>query len=186
MEELKQSIEKIKNEEVSVHVVHGAAGAITENDVLLAQTTGAIIIGFNVRPDSNAKKLAEKLDIDIRFYNIIYNVIDDLELAIKGMLAPKFEEKVIGHAEVRVLYKFSKVGTIAGYMVKDGVITRSSMVRVLRDNVVVIDTTIETLRIQKDDVKEVKTNFECGIKLVNFNDVKEGDIIEAYVTEQVK
>ena len=186
VEALKQSLEKIKNEEVKVNCIHGAAGAVTENDVLLAQTTNSIIIGFNVRPDANAKKLAEKLNIDVRFYTIIYNVIDDIEAAIKGMLAPKFQEVVIGHAEVRVLYKVSKIGTIAGCMVKDGKITRNAKVRILRDNVVLIESEIDSLKIQKDDVKEVKSGFECGIKLTNFNDLKEGDIIEAYVNEQIK
>jgi translation initiation factor IF-2 len=186
MEALKQSLEKIKNEEVTVRCIHGAAGAINENDVLLAQTADAIIIGFNVRPDVNAKKLAEKNNIDIRYYSIIYNAIDDIEAAIKGMLAPKFEEVVIGHAEVRVLYKISKLGTIAGCMVKDGRITRASSIRVLRNNTVLADTSIDTLRIQKDDVKEVKSGFECGIKLAGFNDFKEGDVLEAYLNEQIK
>jgi translation initiation factor IF-2 len=186
VEALKQSLEKIKNEEVKINCVHAAAGAINENDVLLAQTTNSVIIGFNVKPDVNAKRLAEKLGVDIRFYDIIYRVIEDLELAIKGMLAPKFEEVVIGHAEVRALYKISKVGTIAGCAVKDGKITKNSKVRIMRNNVVVVDTTIDTLKKEKDDVKEVKSGFECGIKFTNFNDLKEGDIIEAYIDQEIK
>jgi translation initiation factor IF-2 len=186
VEALKTSLLKLKNEEFKVNIVHGGAGAINENDVLLAQASNAIIIGFNVKPDNNAKKLAEQSGVDIRFYKIIYNVIDDIEAAMKGMLAPKFEEIIQGHAEVVALFKVSKIGTIAGCMVKDGKITRNSSVRLLRENVVVADSTIETLRIQKDDKTEVKAGFECGIKLKDFNDIKEGDIFEAYIEQQIK
>ncbi|MGD9901420.1 MAG: translation initiation factor IF-2 [Spirochaetales bacterium] len=186
VEALKQSLLKIKNDEAEVAFISGGAGAINENDVLLAQTANAIIIGFNVMPDVNARKLADKTGVDIRFYDIIYNVIDDFEAMIKTMLAPKFEEVIIGHAEVRVLYKISKIGTIFGCIVKDGKITRNSKVRVLRKDNVIATASIETLRIQKDDVKEVKLGFEFGIKLANYNDAMEGDILEAFVEEQVK
>jgi len=186
MEALKQSLEKIKNDEVSVRCVHGAAGAINENDVLLAQTTNSIIIGFNVKPDANAKRLIDKEGVDVRFYDIIYNAINDVEAAVKGMLTPKYEEVIIGHAEVRVLYKISKIGTIAGCVVKDGRITKNAKVRVMRNNKLLVDTNIETLRILKDDVKEVRSGFEFGIKVPNFNDFLEGDIIEAYVQELIK
>jgi translation initiation factor IF-2 len=183
---LKQSLEKVENEEVKVNCVHAAAGAVNENDVLLAKTTNSFIVAFNVKPDVNAKKQADKLGVDVRFYSIIYNAIDDVKSAISSMKTPKFREVILGHAFVKVIYKISKVGTIAGCLVKDGKITRNANVRLLRDNIVIVDTSIDTLKIQKDDVKEAKSGFECGIKLSNFNDIKEGDILEAYTSEQIK
>jgi translation initiation factor IF-2 len=182
VEAIKESLLKLSNEEVKVNVVHAVAGAINESDVLLADMTKSIIIGFNVRPDSNAKLLAEQNNVDIRLYRIIYDAIDDVTNAIKGMLAPKFREQYIGRAEVRVIYKISGVGTIGGCMVKDGKIVRNANARVLRDNTVVCDTMISSLKRLKDDVKEVTSGFECGIGLDNFNDLKEGDIIESFST----
>ncbi|MDD3946811.1 MAG: translation initiation factor IF-2, partial [Clostridia bacterium] len=180
VEALKESLNKLSNEEVKVSVVHAVAGAINESDVMLADTTGAIIIGFNVRPDSNAKALAEKNNIDIKLYRIIYDAIDDIESAIKGMLAPKFREQYLGKAEVRAVFKISGVGTIGGCMVKDGKIVRNANVRVIRDNIIISETSISSLKRLKDDVKEVATGFECGIGLENFNDLNEGDLIESF------
>ena len=185
-EALKQSLSNIKNDEVKVSVVHAGVGAIIENDILLAQASSAIVIGFNVKPEAKAKALAEKDGVEIKTYRVIYECIEELSSAIKGMKAPKYEEKVIGHAEVKMIYKISSIGTVAGSLVIDGKIIRGAKARLLRDRKVLIDTEIETLKVQKDNVKEVKDNFECGIKLADFNDIKEGDIIEAYVMEQVK
>ncbi len=186
VEALKQSLTKLQNEEVKVNLVHGGVGAINDSDILLAQASNAIIIGFNVRPVGTAKKLAEKHDIDIRYYRVIYEIIDDINAALKGMLAPKFEEVVLGHVEIRATYKVSRLGTIAGCMVLDGVVKRSAGVRLLRDSVVIAETTIDTLRIEKDDAKEVKKGFECGIKLKGFNDINELDIIEAFEEREIK
>ncbi len=186
VEAVKDSLVKLSNDEVKVHIVHSGVGAINESDVTLADTTGAIIIGFNIRPDSNAKTLAEKTGVDIRMYRIIYDALDDVKKAIKGMLAPTFKEVYLGRAEVRQLFHISSVGTISGCMVKDGKITRSASVRLLRDNVVITETTIASLRRVKDDVKEVAEGYECGIGLANYNDVHEGDVIEAFVMEENK
>jgi len=180
VEAIRESMLKLSNDEVKVNIVHAVAGAINESDVLLADMTKSIIIGFNVRPDTNAKALADHNDIDIKLYRIIYDAIDDVTAAIKGMLAPKFREQNLGKAEVRVIYKISGVGTIGGCMVKEGKIVRNANVRVLRDNTVVSDTSISSLKRLKDDVKEVLSGFECGIGLENFNDLKEGDIIESF------
>ncbi len=177
---LKESLLELSNEEVKVRIVHGIAGAINESDVSLADTTGAIIIGFNVRPDVNARVMADKNNIDIRIYRVIYDAIDDVTKAIKGMLAPKFREQYLGKAEVRAIYKISNVGTIAGVMVKDGKIVRNAKVRVIRDNVVIAETAIASLKRMKDDAKEVVSGYECGIGLENYNDIKEGDIIESF------
>ncbi len=180
VEAIKSSLIELSTDEVKVSVVHGVAGAINESDVMLADTTNSIIIGFNVRPDSNAKALAESKNIDIRLYRVIYDAIDDVTKAIKGLTAPKYKEQYLGKAEVRVLYRISSVGTIAGSMVKDGKIVRNAKVRLIRDNIVIADTAICSLKRMKDDVKEVVAGFECGIGLLNFNDIKEGDIIESF------
>lgn len=186
VEAVKQSLLKLSNGEVKVHVVHSGVGAINESDVALADTTNAIIIGFNIRPDSNARAIAEKSGVDIRLYRVIYDAIDDVQKAIKGMLAPTFKEVYLGRAEVRQLYKISSVGTIAGCMVKDGKVTRNAKVRLIRNGVVITETIISSLRRMKDDVKEVLTGFDCGIGLDKYNDIHVDDIIEAYVMEEVR
>jgi translation initiation factor IF-2 len=153
---------------------------------MLAATSKAIIVGFNVRPDSNAKESAARNHVDMRMYRVIYDAINEMEAAMKGMLAPKFEEVVIGHAEVRMTYKVSAVGTIAGCMVKDGKVTRDAQVRVLRDNIVIHEGEVGSLQRFKDAVKEVTSGYECGMSIVKFNDIKEGDIFECFVMEQIK
>lgn len=184
-EALKDTLEKIHNEEVKVKCIHASVGGINESDVLLAQASHAIIIGFNVRPDAKAKALAERNGVDVKLYRVIYEAVDDITLAINGMLAPKFEEVTLGHAEIRQTFKISSVGTIAGCYVLDGVVNRGAKVRLLRSNVVVAETEIETLQQQKDDAKTVKSGYECGIKLKNYNDIKIGDVIEAYEMKQI-
>ena len=183
---LKQSLEKLTNEEVKVRVIHSAVGAVSESDVQLAKAAKAIIIAFNVRPSLAAKDMAEKDGIEIKQYSVIYNAIEDVEAAMKGMLAPVYEEKVIGNVEVRQTFKLSSVGTIAGAYVLDGKVERNAGVRVIRDNVVIHDGKLASLKRFKDDVKEVTKGFECGIQIENYNDIKEGDIIEVYVMEEVK
>ncbi len=185
-EAMKQSLTQLTNDEVRVNVIHAGVGAITESDVMLAAASNAIIIGFNVRPDVVAKRIAEREQVDIRTYRIIYEAIDDVKAAMTGMLEPEFKEAVLGRAEVRATFRVPKVGVVAGSYVIDGKITRSASVRVLRDNVVVHEGGIESLKRFKDDVREVSEGFECGIGLANFNDIKEGDVIEAYVMEEVK
>ena len=176
----------IKNDEVKVKVIHANVGAITESDVTLASVSNAIIIGFNVRPEALAKDMAEKSEVEIKTYSVIYNAIEDVEAAMKGMLDPVFKETIIGNAEVRQIFKISNVGTIAGCYVTDGKVARNAGVRVLRDNVVIHDGKLISLKRMKDDAKEVTKGFECGIQIEDFNDIKEGDIIEAYIMEQVK
>ena len=185
-EAVKASLEKISNEEVRVKVIHAGVGAINESDVLLASTSGAIIVGFNVRPDAAAQASGHRANVDMRFYRVIYDAIDEIESAMKGMLAPKFEEVVIGHAEVRMTYKVSSVGTVAGCMVKDGKVTRDAQVRVLRDNIVIYEGEIGSLQRFKDQAKEVTAGYECGMTVARFNDIKEGDIFECFVMEEVK
>ena len=185
-EAVKASLEKISNEEVRVRVIHTGVGAINESDILLASTAGAIIVGFNVRPDSGAQASAQRTNVDMRFYRVIYDAIDEIEAAMKGMLAPKFQEAVIGHAEVRMTYKVSAVGTVCGCMVKDGKITRDAQVRVLRDNIVIHEGEVGSLQRFKDAVKEVTAGYECGMSIAKFNDIKEGDIFECFVMEEVK
>ena len=185
-EALKSSLEKISNEEVRVRVIHAGVGAINESDILLASTAGAIVVGFNVRPDAAAAASAHRANVDMRFYRVIYDAIDEIEAAMKGMLAPKFEEVVIGHAEVRMTYKVSAIGTIAGCMVKDGKVTRDSQVRILRDNIVIHEGEIGSLQRFKDAVKEVTAGYECGMSVVKYNDIKEGDIFECFVMQEVK
>ena len=180
LEALKDSLEKIKNDEVQVKVIHAATGAIKESDVTLASVSNAIIIGFNVRPESVASAQAEKEKVDMRLYRVIYDAINDVEDAMKGMLKPTYKEVILGQAEVRALFKISSVGTIAGCYVKEGKMVRNAMIRLLRDNVVLTDVKLDSLKREKDDAKEVKEGFECGIKLEDFNDIKEGDIFECY------
>ncbi|MFD4704211.1 translation initiation factor IF-2 [Gottfriedia sp. NPDC058432] len=186
VEAMAASLQKIEVEGVKVKIIHTGAGAITESDVILASASNAIIIGFNVRPDVNAKRTADLENVDIRLHRIIYKAIEEIESAMKGMLDPEFEEKVIGQAEVRQVFKVSKVGTIAGCYVTDGKITRDSGVRLIRDGIVVFEGQLDTLKRFKDDVKEVATNYECGITIEKYNDIKEGDVIEAYVMEEIK
>ena len=185
-EAVKASLEKISNEEVRVRVIHAAVGAVNESDILLASTAGAIIVGFNVRADMAAQASAQRSKVDMRFYRVIYDAIDEIESAMKGMLAPKFQEVVIGHAEVRMTYKVSAVGTIAGCMVKDGKVTRDAKVRVLRDNIVIHEGEVGSLQRFKDQAKEVTAGFECGMSILKFNDIKENDIFECFVMEEVK
>jgi translation initiation factor IF-2 len=184
-EALGASLQKIDVEGVNIKIIHSAAGAINESDITLAAASNAIVIGFNVRPDNNAKRAAEAEDVDIRLHRIIYKVIDEIEAAMKGMLDPEFEEKIIGQAEIRQTFKVSKVGTIAGSYVTDGKITRDSGIRLIRDGVVIFEGEIDDLKRFKDDVKEVAQGYECGITIRNFNDVKENDVIEAYIMEEV-
>ena len=185
-EAVKASLEKISNDEVRVKVIHSAVGAINESDVMLAATSGAIIVGFNVRPDSAARDNAARNNVDMRMYRVIYDCINEIEAAMKGMLAPRFKEVIIGHAEVRETYKVSKVGTVCGCFCTDGKIQRGCDVRVLRDNIVVHEGSLASLRRFKDDVKEVATGYECGMQVEKFNDIKVGDVIECFVMEQVQ
>lgn len=185
-EAVKASLEKITNDEVRVKVIHSGVGAINESDVMLAATSGAIIVGFNVRPDNAARDSAARANVDMRMYRVIYDCINEIEAAMKGMLAPKFEEVIIGHAEVRETYKVSKVGTVTGCYVLDGKIQRGCSVRVLRDNIVIHEGELASLRRFKDDVKEVASGYECGMQVEKFNDIKVGDVIECFVMEQVK
>jgi len=184
-EALKSSLEKLSNEEVRVKVIHSGVGAISESDVMLAATANAIVVGFNVRPDSVAQANATRNKVDIRLYRVIYDALGEIEAAMKGLLAPKYREVVIGHAEVRQIFKSSQIGTICGCYVLDGKIQRGSKTRLLRDNVVVYEGEIASLRRFKDDVREVAAGYECGLTLDKFNDVKEGDVVEAYVMEQI-
>ncbi len=185
-EAVKASLEKISNEEVRVKVIHAGVGAINESDILLASTAGAIIVGFNVRPDPGADASAHRSKVDMRFYRVIYDAIDEIEAAMKGMLAPKYQEVVIGHAEVRLTYKVSSVGTVAGCMVKDGKVTRDAQVRVLRDNIVIHEGEVGSLQRFKDQAKEVTAGYECGMSIAKFNDIKEGDIFECFAMQEVK
>jgi translation initiation factor IF-2 len=180
------SLQKIDVQGVNIKIIHSGAGAINESDITLAAASNAIVIGFNVRPDANAKRAAEAEKVDIRLHRIIYKVIEEIEAAMKGMLDPEFEEKIIGQAEVRQTFKVSKIGTIAGSYVTDGKITRDSGIRLIRDGVVIFEGQIDDLKRFKDDAKEVAQGYECGITIKNFNDVKEGDIIEAYVMEEIE
>lgn len=186
VEAVKQSLEKLSNEEVRVRVIHGAVGAITESDVTLASASNAIIVGFNVRPDAGGRSAAEFNKVDLRMYRVIYEAIEEIESAMKGMLAPKFRESVIGHAEIRQTFKVSGVGTIGGCYVTDGKIQRNCGVRIVRDGIVVHEGELDSLRRFKDDVKEVNSGYECGMGFVRFNDIKEGDNVECFVMEEVK
>ena len=185
VEAVKQSLVKLSNEEVVVRVIHGGVGAVNESDVSLAATSNAIIIGFNVRPDTTAKQLAEQEGVDLRLYRVIYQAIEDVEAAMKGMLDPVFEEKVIGHAEVRQLFKASGIGTIAGSYVLDGTFQRGCKVRITRDEEQIYEGELASLKRFKDDVKEVRAGYECGLVFQDFNDVKEEDKVEAYIMVEV-
>ena len=185
VEAVKQSLEKLSNDEVKVKVIHANVGAVTETDVTLAKVSNAIIIAFNVRPEPLAKDMAEKDQVEIKLYSVIYNAIEDVEAAMKGMLAPVYKEAIIGNAEVRQTFKISNVGTIAGCYVTNGKVARNAGVRVLRNNVVIHEGKLISLKRMKDDVKEVAAGYECGVQLENFNDIQEGDVIEAFVMEQI-
>ncbi len=186
VEAVKQALEKLSNDEVKVRVLHSAVGAITQDDVNLASAFNAIIIGFNIRPDSTARDAAEREGVDIRLYRIIYQAIEDVEKAMKGLLAPEFKENLLGHAQVRSTFKITGAGTIAGSYVTDGKVQRNASVRLLRDNVVIFEGKLSSLRRFKDDVKEVASGYECGIGLENYNDIKEGDVIECFVMEEIE
>ena len=186
VEALKQSLLKLSNDEVVVKIIHGGVGAINESDVILASASNAIIIGFNVRPDATAKDIAEREGVDLRLYRVIYNAIEDVEAAMKGMLDPVFEEKVLGHAEVRQTFKASGVGTIAGAYIQDGIFERNCSTRLIRDGVVIFDGPLASLKRFKDDVKEVRAGYECGFVFENYNDIKEGDQVEAYKMVEIE
>lgn len=186
VEAIRQSLEQLTNEEVRVKVIHGGVGGIGEGDIMLASASNAIVIGFNVRPDPMAKRIAEKESVDIRLYRIIYEIMDDVKKAMEGMLAPEYKEVIAGRAEIRAIYKVPKVGNIAGCYVLEGKINRNANVRLIRDNIVILDGKIDSLKRFKDDAREVTEGFECGIGLEKFNDIKEGDIIEAYAMEEIK
>ncbi|MGN0290860.1 MAG: translation initiation factor IF-2, partial [Lachnospiraceae bacterium] len=185
VEAVKQSLVKLSNEEVVVKVIHGGVGAINESDVTLASASNAIIIGFNVRPDTTAKAIADREGVDVRLYKIIYNAIEDVEAAMKGMLDPIYEEKVIGHAEVRQIFKASGVGNIAGSYVLDGYFQRGCKVRITREGNQIFEGNLASLKRFKDDVKEVKAGYECGLVMEEFNDIAELDQIEAYIMVEV-
>ena len=185
-EAVKASLEKLTNEEVRVRVIHCAVGAISESDVMLAGTSGAIIVGFNVRPDNNAKDSAARMGVDMRMYRVIYDAINEIEAAMKGMLAPKFREVDLGRAEVRNVFRITGVGMVAGCYVLDGKMQRNAQMRLLRDNIVIYDGAIASLQRFKDSVKEVAAGYECGITFEKFQDIKEGDIIEAFLMEQIE
>ena len=185
-EAVKQSLEKLSNDEVRVKVIHSGVGAVSESDVMLAAASNAIIVGFNIRPDAVAKNLAERDGVEMRMYRIIYDCIEDVQAAIKGMLAPKYRDVDLGRAEVRNVISISSVGKVAGCYVTEGKVTRSSKIRVVRDGIVVAEDEIASLRRFKDDVKEVASNYECGIALNKFSDIKEGDILEAFITEEYR
>ncbi|TCT15051.1 translation initiation factor 2 (bIF-2) [Natranaerovirga pectinivora] len=185
VEAVRQSLQKLSNDEVVIKIIHGGVGAVTESDVLLASASNAIIIGFNVRPETSAKTVADREKIDIRLYRIIYNAIEDIEAAMKGMLDPEFAEKIIGHAQIRDTFKVSGVGTIGGAYVQDGKLVRNAGVRLVRDGIVIYEGQLASLKRFKDDAKEVNTGYECGIMLEKFNDLKENDIVEAFIMEEI-
>jgi translation initiation factor IF-2 len=186
VEAVKQSLEKLSNEEVRVKVIHGAVGAVSESDVMLADASNAIIVGFNVRPDPVAKENADRDGVELRLYRIIYDAINDVETAMKGMLAPKTREVDLGRAEVRQVYKITGVGAVAGCYVLEGKIARNAEIRVVRDGIIIADDKLASLKRFKDDAKEVAKGYECGMSLNKFNDIKEGDIFEAYEIEEYR
>ncbi|MBQ8415989.1 MAG: translation initiation factor IF-2, partial [Clostridia bacterium] len=186
VEAVKASLLKLSNEEVKVRVIHAAAGGITEGDVTFAAASNAIIVGFNVRPDKSALDSAERQNVDVRTYRVIYECLEEIEAAMKGMLAPKFKENLLGHAEVRQTIHVPNVGTIAGCYIQDGKVTRSAQIRVVRDGIVIFEDKISSLKRFKDDAREVASGYECGVGLDKFNDIKVGDILEAFVMEQVE
>src|SRR5690625_3177571 len=184
-EALASSLQKIEVENVKVQIIHIGVGAITESDIILASASNAIVIGFNVRPDVNAQKAAQSEGVDVRLHRVIYQAIEEIEAAMKGLLDPEYAEKVIGQAEVRETFKVSKIGTIAGSYIINGKVTRNSNVRVIRNGVVLYEGEILALKRFKDDVREVEQNYECGITIKDFNDIKIGDIIEAFIMEEI-
>jgi translation initiation factor IF-2 len=186
VEAVRQSLEKLSNEEVRVKVIHGAVGAVSESDVMLANASNAIIVGFNVRPDPVAKESAERDGVDIRLYRIIYDAIEEIETAMKGMLAPKYREVDTARVEVRQVYKISGVGAVAGAYVQSGKIGRNDLIRIVRDGIIIADDKMSSLKRFKDDAKEVAEGYECGITLEKFGDFKEGDIFEAYIMEEYR
>ncbi len=186
VEAVRQSLEKLSNDEVKVRVIHGGVGAITESDVTLASASNAIIVGFNVRPDAGGRNAAELNKVDMRMYRVIYEAIEEIEAAMKGMLAPTFREVVLGHAEIRQTFKVSGVGTIAGSYVTDGKIQRNSSVRIVRDGIVIHEGALSSLKRFKDDAREVAAGYECGMGFEKFNDIKEGDSVECFIMEEVK
>ena len=186
VEAVRQSLEKISNDEVRVRVIHGAVGAVSESDVMLAEASNAIIVGFNVRPDPVAKENAEQSGVEVRLYRIIYDAIEDVTAAMKGMLAPKFKDVDLGRAEIRQVYKITGVGVVAGCYVLEGKIARNANIRVVRDGIIVADDKLSSLKRFKDDVREVASGYECGMTMEKFNDIKEGDILEAYVVEEYR
>ena len=185
-EAVKNALSKIDVEGVRVNVIRSGIGTITESDVVLANASDAIIIGFNVMPSSITKEVAKEYNVDIRLYTIIYKVVEEMELAMKGLLDPEFEEKVLGSCEIRKIFTFSKVGKIAGCYVTDGVIKYPASARVIRDGVIIYDGAIHSIQREKDSVKEVKKGFECGVTLENYSDIKEGDVIECYEMVEIK
>ena len=186
VEAVKASLEKLSNDEVRVRVIHGGVGAINESDVMLASTSQAIIVGFNVRPDNAARDSAARANVDMRMYRVIYDAINEVEAAMKGMLAPKFREVDLGRAEVRNVFRITGVGMVAGCYVLDGKMQRNAQMRLLRDNIVIYDGAIASLQRFKDSVKEVAAGYECGITFEKFQDIKEGDIVEAFLMEQIE
>ena len=186
VEAVRQSLEKLSNDEVRVHIIHGAVGAISESDVMLANASNAIIVGFNVRPDPVAEENAKRDGVDMRLYRIIYDCIEEIESAMKGMLAPKYREVALGRAECRETYKISNVGMVIGGHVTSGKITRNAQVRVVRDGIIVADDKVASLRRFKDDVREVAEGYDCGITLEKFSDIKQGDVLEAYEMEEYR
>ena len=184
VEAVRQSLEKLSNDEVRVRVIHGGVGAVSESDVMLANASNAIIVGFNVRPDPIAEENAQRAGVDMRMYRVIYDCIEEIESAMKGMLAPKFREVVLGRIEVRAVYTISNVGTVSGCYVLNGKVNRQCQIRVVRDGIVITEDRISSLKRFKDDVKEVQQGYECGIALERFNDIKEGDIYEAFIMEE--
>jgi translation initiation factor IF-2 len=185
LEAINSSFEKMGNEEVKIRVLHAAVGGINESDITLANATGATVIGFNVRANPQARDMARRDNVDIRYYSIIYNVLDDLKAALSGLLAPQQREKFLGYAEIREIFNITKVGKIAGCMVTEGLVKRGAKVRLLRDDVVIHDGTLKTLRRFKDEVKEVKEGYECGVAFENYQDIQAGDQIECYEVEEV-
>ncbi len=185
VEAMKNSLERLSNDEVKIKIVHGGVGAVTESDIMLASASNAIVIGFNVRPELTTKSVIDSEKVDVRLYRVIYDAIEDVKLAMQGMLEPVYEEKIIGHAQIRQLFKVSSLGTIGGAYVTDGKITRNSKIRVVRDGKTIYEGELETLKRFKDNVKEVAQGYECGIMLSNFNDIKENDVVEAYVMEEI-
>ncbi len=186
LEAIQASLLRLSNEEVQINIVHGAVGGISETDVSLAAASGAIILGFNVRPDMNAKKLSAKEDVDIRTYRVIYELIEDVQAAMKGMLDPEFKEIAIGSAEVRQTFKVPGVGVIAGCYVLEGVLNRNEKVRVIRDGIVLVEASLSSLKRFKDDVREVATGYECGLSIERFNDFREGDIVEGFKMVEIE